>query len=284
MAFLRGLLLLLAAIASGCSPLAILNALAERGDLVVVEGIAYGDDPRQKLDIYAPHPQDATSAPYPVVVFFYGGSWNRGARGDYKFVGQALAARGIVVAVADYRLYPQVTYPEFLVDSAKAVAWTWRNASRWRGNPSRLFVMGHSAGAYNAAMIALDSRWLGMQGMAPAQLAGWIGLAGPYDFLPATDPAVRPVFHHPDYPSGAQPIDHVSNGAGLRVFLGAAAEDSVVDPRRSTARLAQELSAAGVPVTLHIYPRVTHATLIGSIARPLRALAPVLTDITSFIR
>lgn len=278
----RHFVLLFAAIASGCSPLAILNALVAQEGRAVAED-AYGGDPRQKLDIYTPEPAVGGTASYPVVVFFYGGSWNRGERDDYKFLGQAIASRGIVVAVADYRLYPQVTYPDFLLDSAKAVAWVRRNAARYGADPSRLFVMGHSAGAYNAAMIALDPRWLGGQGMSPAQLAGWIGLAGPYDFLPSADPAVRPVFHHPSYPAGAQPIDHASGSASLPAFLGAAAEDSVVDPRRNTVHLANALRAAGASVTLKIYRRVNHATLIASLARPLRGLAPVFTDITAFI-
>jgi acetyl esterase/lipase len=216
-------------------------------------------------------------------VFFHGGSWNYGDRKDYKFVGEALASRGILAVVADYRLYPQVRYPDFLKDCAQAVAWTRREAAHYGGNPQQLFLMGHSAGAYNAAMLALDPRWLAAQGISPAVLAGWIGLAGPYDFLPIVNPDAQPVFNHPNYPAGTQPIAYVS-GKSPRVFLGAPIKDSIVNPERNTQQLANKLRAAGVSVTLKRYDNVNHITLIGTFARPLRALAPVLEDVVGFVR
>lgn len=268
----------IAALISACSPLRVLNALVPSDTYTATRDLAYGPNPRHKIDVYQPR----AGSQSPVVVFFYGGSWNRGEREDYKFVAEALAAKGIVVALVDYRLYPEVRYPEFLEDGARAVAWVRREARRFSADPERLFVMGHSAGAYNAAMLALDARWLEAQGLSPSQLSGWIGLAGPYDFLPSTNPDVQPVFHHPDYPRGAQPIEHISKAAP-RSFLGAASSDSVVNPDRSTRRLAEGLRAAGVPVTHKVYERVNHMTLVGAFARPLRGLAPVLQDVTDFI-
>ena len=143
--------------------------------------------------------------------------------------------------------------------------------------------MGHSSGAYNAAMLAIDTRWLSAAGVAPSGLAGWIGLAGPYDFFPMQDPESRPIFHHPDYPAGALPNQHVSQSAPP-AFLGAASSDKLVDVGQNTARLAEQLSAAGVPVTLKIYDRVNHYTLIGVFARPLRWFEPVLRDVVAFVR
>ncbi len=274
-----------ASIAAACSPVGILNAVVPDEGYVASENIAYGEDPRQKVDVFRPRPGVGDTAPaagYPVVVFFYGGSWNQGHRKDYKFVAEALTSKGMVVVLADYRLYPQVSYPDFLTDSARAVAWARRNAAAYGGNPARLFAMGHSAGAYNAAMLALDPRWLEGQGMKPAQLAGWIGLAGPYDFFPATNPEVRPVFHHPDYPKRAQPIEHAA-GRSPRAFLAAAARDSVVDPERNTGRLAAALRAAGTPVTVKVYESVSHITIAAAMARPLRGLAPVLEDVSAFV-
>jgi len=265
-------------LSSACSPVGVLNALAPQDTHVITRDLAYGTDPRQKLDVY--QPRAASRAP--LVVFFYGGSWNAGERRDYRFVGEALAARGIVVAIADYRLYPEVQYPEFLNDSARAVAWANAEAQRFDADPERLFVMGHSAGAYNAAMLALDPRWLASQDMDAAQLAGWVGLAGPYDFLPSSNSDVQPVFHHPAYPQGAEPFEHVSDGAPP-AFLGAARSDALVDPQQNTARLASDLCAAGVPVTLKFYERVGHMTLIGAFGRPLRSLAPVLQDVADFV-
>jgi len=282
---LAGLAILAVAVA-GCSPLAIVNGLARSDTYKVTSNISYGPDARDKLDVYQPAEKAQRPAPrggYPVVVFFYGGSWNSGERADYKFVGEALASHGIVTVVADYRLYPEVRYPDFLADSALAVAWAKREAQRYGGDANRLFVMGHSSGGYNAAMVALDPRWLSAAGMVPTALAGWIGLAGPYDFLPMTNKKAQPVFFHPNYPAGTQPIDYASKAAP-RTFLGAAADDDLVNPERNTRQMADKLRAAGVPVTLKIYPRANHFTLIGALARPLRGLEPVLEDVAAFVQ
>jgi acetyl esterase/lipase len=265
---------------SGCSWGSAL-ASATPADAREIGGLAYGDDPRQRLDLHVPAGASA-GAPRPVVLFFYGGSWNRGDRRDYRFVGRALASRGFVVAVADYRVYPQVRFPAFLQDGALAVAWLRREVAAHGGDPARLFVMGHSAGAYNAAMIALDPRWLGEVGLAPAALAGFVGLAGPYDFLPIGNPEVKPVFFHPDYPPGTQPIAH-ARGFARPVFLGAAETDALVDPRRNTAQLARLLREAGTPVTERHYPRAGHATLVAAFAGPMRWVAPVLDDVAAFV-
>jgi len=215
-------------------------------------------------------------------VFFYGGSWNHGERADYRFVGEALASRGVLTLVADYRLYPEVRYPDFLSDCALALAWGLRHAAQLGGNPNQVFVMGHSAGAYNAAMLALDATRLAPTGHSPHELAGWIGLAGPYDFLPMSNPEARPVFFHPDYPAGTQPLDYASRDAPPGLLL-AAAVDPLVNPQRNTVGLATRLRAAGAAVELKLYPRVNHMTLVGAMAGPLNWLAPVLDDVVGFI-
>jgi len=262
-----------------CSPLSAINTLTPSASYHKSADISYGADPRQKLDIYAPR-DVAVGAP--VVVFFYGGNWRMGDRADYAFVGEALASRGILAVIADYRLYPQASYPGFLEDSAAAVAWTARKVRSYGGNPERLFVMGHSAGAYNAAMMALDGRWLGAQGMKPTALRGWIGLAGPYDFLPIDSPDVKPVFHFPDTPPSSQPVNHVSAGAPPALLI-ASEKDTVVDPARNTGRLASRLREAGVDAETFYYGRTGHATLVATLSRPLRSLAPVLDDVERFV-
>ncbi len=267
---------------AACAPVKALNTIAAAsGGFKEAADIAYGPLARQKLDLYTP----TTAAPpggWPVVVFFYGGSWNSGERAEYRFVGTALAARGVLTLVADYRLYPEVRYPEFLRDSALALGWGLAEARRLGGDPKRLFVMGHSAGGYNAAMLALDGRWLGEAGHAPTELAGWIGLAGPYDFFPTDNPDAQPVFFHPDYPANAQPIEF-GGSRGRPAFLGAPVNDKLVSPTRSTEALAKKLQAAGTPVMLKLYERPSHATLIGAFGAPLRFIAPVLDDVTAFI-
>ena len=274
---------LMAAAAAALAPSRALNLLA--GVIGGFDGrtdVAYGKLPRQRLDIYTPR-GPAPAGGWPMVVFFYGGSWNNGARSDYAFVGAALASHGVLTLVADYRLYPEVRYPEFLGDCAQALAYGLKEAAGLGADPRRVFVMGHSAGAYNAAMLALDPRWLAPTGHAPTELAGWIGLAGPYDFLPSTNPDVQPVFFHPNYPSGAQPIEHVTSASGLRAFIAAPSEDKVVNPIRSSQGLATRLGAAGMPATLKLYERASHTTLIGAMSAPLRWIAPVHEDVLAFI-
>lgn len=265
-----------------CSPVTALNALAPSGTHTVTAGVAYGTGPRERLDVYRP----TSAAPlggWPVVVFFYGGSWNRGERADYAFVGEALASRGMLALVADYRLYPEVRYPEFLRDNAAALAWGLAHSAELGGNPQRVFVMGHSSGGYNAAMMALDARWLAATGHSPRELAGFVGLAGPYDFLPIENPDVKPVFFHPNYPEGTQPIAY-AGAQSPRSFLGAAKDDKLVNPQRNTQGLAARLQAAGAPVTVKLYDRVSHTTLIGAFGVPLRWLAPVLDDVATFVK
>lgn len=266
---------------SGCSATGVLNAVTPSTHYALTAHVPYGDQPRQKLDIYTPTAKPPAGG-WPVVVFLYGGSWNSGERSQYEFVGEALSARGVLTLVADYRLYPEVRYPDFLHDSAQAVAYGLDQAARLGGNPKKVFVMGHSAGGYNAAMLALDARWLTATGHRPNELAGWMGLAGPYDFYPITNPDAKPVFFHPNYPPDSQPIAFAQANAP-HSFLGAASDDKLVNPQRNTVQLAEKLRAVGVPVTLHLYPRASHITLIGAFAWPLRWIAPVLDDVQAFI-
>ena len=274
-----------AAAVTACAPLSTLNVLVG-SDSHELATAAYGASSRQHLDVYVPIETAERVRPaqgWPLVVFFYGGSWKHGERAHYRFVGEALAARGIVTVIPDYRLYPEVRYPDFLKDNAAATAWALREATRFGADPKRVFVMGHSAGGYNAAMVALDARWLGGESIAPTQLAGWIGLAGPYDFLPIENADVRPVFLHPDTPPESEPIRHVSAEVP-RTFLAAAPDDDLINPERNTKQLASKLQKTGVPVTLQIYPYTSHTTLIGAFALPLRFLAPVLDDVVEFVK
>src|ERR1700676_4679895 len=171
-----------AAAVTGCSPAQLLNAFVPKSGYRLVAAQRFRDGERGLLDLYLP---DAPVVPIQTVVFIYGGNWRSGERRDYRFVGQALASRGVAVAIPDYRLYPEVRYPLFLQDNAAAFACVARHASEFGLDPARLYLMGHSAGAYNAAMLSLDRRWLGEIGLDPRRdLRGFIGLAGPYDFLP----------------------------------------------------------------------------------------------------
>lgn len=275
-----GAVLALAALFSACSPLSLVNAVSPNGGARASTDLAYAPGERHMLDVYRPA---AGAAQAPVIVFFYGGNWVSGSRADYAFVGQALAARGYVVVIPDYRLYPQVRYPDFLNDAASAVAWTRREIGKYGGDPARVYLMGHSAGAYNAAMLAVDPRWLGKEGIAPSVLRGWIGLAGPYDFLPISNPTTRPVFDFPNALPESQPLAHVKAG-GPPALLIAPREDKVVNPARNTGGMAARLRENGVPVQELYYDGVSHASLVASLSTSLHRLAPTLDAVDAFVR
>ena len=272
-------LLALATGLAACSPVGILNALSPKGGVSISHGVAYGEGPRRALDIYAP----AVRKPgRPVVVFLYGGNWDSGARAEYAFVGAALARRGYVTAIPDYRLYPQVRYPAFLEDCAAAVRWARDHAAEYGGDPQRIVLMGHSAGAYNAAMLAIDRRWLATVRMDPRQdIKAVVGLAGPYDFLPLTQPRFKAIFGPEEQRPQTQPVNHV-DGRSPPIWLATDQGDKAVNPR-NTARLAARIRQAGGAVEERTYARLNHALMVGVLAAPLHFLSPVFRDATAFI-
>lgn len=266
---------------AACSPLTLIDRATPESGFLLIADQSYGTHPRQRLDVYLP---TATPGPWPVMVFFYGGSWRDGDKRDYRFVGQALAERGVLVVMPDYRLYPDVKWQGVLQDSASATAWALRESRRLGGDPQRLFVAGHSAGAWNAAMLAFDARWLRQAGHYPGELAGFAGLAGPYNFLPVVNPRVRPVFDWPETPADSQPLHHIGHTASHpAVLLVAPRFDGLVDPEVNSATLAAALRGVGTPVQFKQYAALGHITTVGALSRLLRPLAPVLDDLTEFV-
>jgi acetyl esterase/lipase len=135
------------------SPNSALTWMAQKAGITVTNDVSYGTGPRHTLDIYVPEKLTASA---PVVVFFYGGGWESGSKEMYRFIGYALAAQGLVVVIPDYRLHPDVEFPAFMNDAAEAVEWAHVNAARLGGDPDRLFLMGHSAGAQIATLLSMD--------------------------------------------------------------------------------------------------------------------------------
>ena len=271
---------------AGCSPPALLNGLNSLtpgdGDArKAASGVAYGSEPRQKLDVWTPR-RKAGGAPLPVVVFFYGGAWVKGERGDYGFAGRAYAARGFVAVVPDYRLVPTVRYPAFVADGALAIRWTRDNVARFGGDPHRITLAGHSAGAYNAAMLALDGKFLRDAGVDPHIVRAAALLAGPYDFYPWDDKRAVDAFANWPRPEETQPINHVSASAPP-MWLGYGSADTTVRPRNSIA-LAARLKAAGAQVTLREYPGKSHVDLVMGLSKPFRGKASTLDDTSAFLR
>jgi len=279
-------LLLLAAFAAltACSPLPVINALVPSDTYKVQRDIAYGERPRNLLDIYMPAAKPEKA---PVIVFFYGGNWNSGSRADYLFAGEAFASQGFVTVIADYRLYPEVKFPDFLYDSAQAFAWARKNIASYGGDPQRMFLAGHSAGAYNAAMLAYNPDYLKGVGVELSAVKGFIGLAGPYDFLPLTGNLTKEIFGFPDTSPATQPISFVPPKPGSRLvpaLLLTAPEDRIVNPGNSL-RMAAKLRAGGGSVKELSYPELDHARMVGALAAPLRKrYGPALQDIGDWVR
>ncbi len=268
---------------AGCSSFDVLNAMVPSRASLRTSNVPYGAHPRQNLDVYRPR-VNAKSAEPPaagVVVFFYGGYWNSGSKADYRFVAEALTSQGFVAVLPDYRLYPDVTFPAFVEDGALAVRWARDNAARFGGDPNRIVTAGHSAGAYNAVMPALDRKWLAAEGLPDNVIKAAAGLAGPYDFYPFGKPSSINAMGRYPRPLETQPIRFVRADAPP-MFLGHGSADGVVLPRNSR-HLAQRLQQAGAPVTLRIYPGASHVDLAVGLSRTFRQRVPVLADSAAFL-
>ncbi len=268
----RGLIASVLGLLGGCSPAALLNTTVPRTGYKLEADIPYGSNPRQKLDVYTP---DQPRADGKSVIFFYGGSWDSGAKGDYLFVGQALAARGITTIIPDYRVYPEVRYPTFLDDGAAATAWATKKAGT-----EKLFVAGHSAGAYIAIMMIANTPYLAAAGVDRMKLPGGIGIAGPYDFLPLTSQRLIEIFGGPDRRE-TQPIAY-ARAPLPPVLLLHGTTDTTVKPFNSE-RLAEAWRGAGGEAELKLYPDVDHIDIVGAFSSLLRKRAPTLDDTISFI-
>jgi acetyl esterase/lipase len=266
----------LAALLAGCSPF-LLNPFVPRGGYTIERNIAFGNGPRQKLDIYIP---DGLTKPAPVLIFFYGGSWQDGDKDGYRWVGQTFASHGIVTVLANYRLYPPNLYPSFVQDGALALRYVHDEIAKAGGDPERVFVSGHSAGAYNAIMLASDPKFVHDVGGDLSWIRGAIGIAGPYDFLPMTDPKIITIFGGANNPA-TQPITYI-DGKRPPMLLVDGTADKTVDPGNVT-RMAAKLRANGSEVQTKLYPGVGHIGIILSLAPILRTDTTLENDMVRFI-
>jgi acetyl esterase/lipase len=263
---------------SGCSGalFGALNVGSRPDDAPTEPSVLFDPAHGLSLDVHRPASADGSAA---LVVFFYGGSWQNGSRARYAFAGRALAARGVVAVVPDYRLYPAVRFPEFMHDAARAVAWAHANARALGADPARVHVMGHSAGAQIAALLATDPRYLAAEGLAPSDLAGVIGISGPYDVRPEGYPDLEDLFGPPESWPQARPVNFVDAGDPPFLLLHGG-DDGTVWPIHSE-RMAATLREAGIPVRLHLYPGMGHIRPLLALRYP--RLAPVLADTLDFI-
>jgi acetyl esterase/lipase len=271
-------------VAGGAKSLNLGDRLLGNGDgaTLQVQAQPYGAGERNKLNIWVPTGTKKTDK-LPVIVFLYGGGWYSGARDDYGFAGRAFAKQGFIVVIPDYRIVPEGHWPDFLQDSAAAVAWTDAHIANYGGDPDRIALSGHSAGAYNAVMLALDPQWMKGAGSDPSVIRGVAALAGPYDFAPfekggRADVAmgdIRPI-------ERTQPIQFVRADAPP-LWLGHGTADTVVRVRNSR-NLAAAMHRVGGTATLRTYDGLSHNDLVMALTGPLAYKGPILGEATDFLR
>ena len=273
-------ILLSAVVLSGCTSAVFLaaNAPAAFGPFERTANLAYGPGPRQRLDVYVP--EAPTKEARAVIVFIHGGSWNSGSKDQYRFVGSSLAERGFIAVVPNYRLNPAVRFPDFVGDAATAVTWTLRNIASYGGDPQRVFVMGHSAGAHIALLLTLDRRYLAAAGASADDLRGVIGLSGPYDFKIDSD-LLRAVFGSAPDLQQTQPVYFARGDAPPLLLIHGT--DDVVCWAKHSIRLTELVRAAGGQAELRLYPGLGHGDTLAGLSRVGRGRAPTLDDVAAFV-
>jgi acetyl esterase/lipase len=248
-------------------------------DTETTKDIAYGTEPWQKLDVYVPPHSSGQSLP--VVVFFYGGSWKDGSKDMYPFVGEAFAKQGYITVIADYSKYPQVKFPTFVEDGAKAVAWTYRHIAEYQGDPKRLFIAGHSAGAHIGAMVVADNQYLQAEGLTPSIINAFAGLSGPYDFVPYEDD-YKDMFGPPaNYPN--MQVTTFIDGKEPPMLLLWGADDTIVG-KSNMDKLIAKIHAEQGGVESKIYQGVDHVAMVSSLVWFLKSKAPILDDVDDFFQ
>lgn len=242
--------------------------------------VATGDHPQQKLLVWGPGPEAARGESLPVLVFVHGGSWRSGDPASYDFIGRAFVPKGFIVVLAGYRLGEAGEYPAMLEDTARAIGWTSREVAKYGGNPDKIVIAGHSAGAYNVVMAALEERWLAREGLTPGDISGVIGLAGPYDFFPFDSDSTKAAFGDASNPEETQPIAHVRPDAPPKLLIHGE-KDTLVKPR-NTRVLAQMIEEAGGKVSVRTYAEMEHNDPLISLAAPWRGNRDVADLIAQF--
>ncbi|NJO31860.1 MAG: alpha/beta hydrolase [Rhodospirillales bacterium] len=273
---------LLVAGLSACADEALLlplNWSEQDAQVVSTTDLAYGTDARQTLDVYCP--QEAQQAP--VMVFWYGGSWQQGAKDYYRFVGQSLARHGFVAILPDYRLAPDHPFPAFVEDAASAVRWAHDHAEEFGGDLDRIYISGHSAGGHNALMLALDPRYLDAVGLAPSDLAGVASLAGPTGLENLRGEALKGAFPRAVSDDAFSPVALAARHAETAPpFLLMTGLDDDVIYASSVARLADAIRAGGGSVTIKAYPGIGHIGLMLGLAAPFEGSSRAADDLARF--
>lgn len=265
---------------SGCSTLTAFNNLTPKdgGSKRLARDVAYGDHARQRYDIYAP----TSGKNWPVLVFFYGGNWDSGSKTDYAWMGRSLAALGYLVVIPDYRLYPEVVYPDFMKDAAQAVRHLQGQAAGWGGDPKRMGVMGHSAGAFIALSLALDEGFLKFDPLASNPFKVAVGVSGPYDFYPFDVEAAIRTFGNYPRPLETQPINHATKSTTK--FLLQHSRDDTICRLHNSVNLDKALTKVGTESQLIVYEGLSHQDCAAAYSIPFRGKGPLRVDCAKFLQ
>lgn len=268
-----------ALIIAGCTQVGVgvANLPAHFGDMEIKTNIAYGLEDWQKLDLYIP--TKAKTDKLPVIVFFYGGRWTDGSKDMYPFVGKAFADKGYIVAIADYSKYPNVKFPAFVEDGAKAIAWTHSNIGNYNGDPTNIFVSGHSSGAHIGGLVTADERYLKAENKTTSIIRAFAGLAGPYDFVPQAED-LKNMFGPPENYPEMTVTTFIEGGEPPMLLLWGAKDDAVWE--RNIKLLSEKIESKNGAVETKIYPELDHVGILASFTWFLRSKAPVLNDVTEF--
>lgn len=262
---------------TGCSAIDLLNAVSEDDSYELIVDLAYGPHQRHRLDLALP----AHREPRGLVVFFYGGGWTDGDRSDFHFVLDAYTQAGWAVALPDYRLYPEVRFPEFVDDGARAVAWLMQHGSAHGLRTDPMVVAGHSAGAHIAAMLTYDERFLARHQVSGDPIGAFVGLSGPYDFLPLSSELLRAIFAPASQYPASQPVNFVDGGEAPALLIHGD-DDSVAWPRNSR-RLAARIREHGGVVETHYLPGVGHRRPALALSSAFRGVAPIVPTMNDFL-
>lgn len=267
---------------AGCSSIQLGAAnLIENGDAPSAE-FSYGEGPRQQYDLYRPIGADGEplSGPLPVVIFVHGGSWETGDKRSYRWVGQGLAAQGFIAVLPNYGLMPERRFPGFVDDAARAVAHALAQLPQWGGDPERVVLMGHSAGAHIAALVAYDARYLAAYGLTPSVFSGFVGLSGPYNFVFDTPLLQRTFSGTPEQERDAMPINFAARDVP-RTLLVMGRDDRTVNPT-NTQSLAARLHAVGASVDT-LWVDGMHGATVGAFARINRGDNEIVERVRRFV-
>jgi acetyl esterase/lipase len=261
------------ALTGACNGAQLLNVAASDAGVVQLDQ-SYGPLARHRYDVYSPQTMTAET---PTLVFIHGGSWQNGVKNQYRFVGAAFADAGVQTVVINYRLYPEVIFPDFMSDAALAIAHIKQEVAGARP----MVIAGHSAGAQIAALLAGDPRYLAAAGTdICATTKAMIGISGPYTFTPVA-PEFRAIFP-PDRLEAARPQNFTTNRRPPTQLLHGTADTTVL-PDKST-DFAAALTQAGNQVETRLYDGVDHIMIIGAIAPLVRRAAPTFNDMLGFIQ